>query len=61
MKAGDNPILTLIDNILAIRITLELKYLAVIESNLSTGATSWKGAGGPGSSCPTPPAITDWS
>ncbi|MBK8494331.1 MAG: lytic transglycosylase domain-containing protein [Chitinophagaceae bacterium] len=25
----------------------ELKYLAVIESNLSTKATSWVGAGGP--------------
>ena len=40
--------LNLIDNILSqYGLPKELKYLAVIESNLSIRATSWVGAGGP--------------
>jgi len=48
MKGWGQPYFNLIDNILAqYGLPKELKYLAVIESNLSTGATSWVGAGGP--------------
>ncbi len=48
MKGWGQPYFNLIDNILSqYGLPRELKYLAVIESNLSTGATSWKGAGGP--------------
>lgn len=48
MKSWGTPYFTLIDNVL-MRYGLpnELKYLAVIESGLSTGATSWVGARGP--------------
>ena len=48
MKTWGIPYFNLIDNIFAqYGLPRELKYLAVIESNLSTGATSWVGAGGP--------------
>lgn len=48
MKGWGQPYFTLIDNILSqYGLPRELKYLAVIESNLSTRATSWVGAGGP--------------
>jgi membrane-bound lytic murein transglycosylase D len=48
MKSWAVPYFNLIDNIFAqYGLPRELKYLAVIESNLSTGATSWVGAGGP--------------
>lgn len=48
MKEWGLPYFNLIDNIFAqYGLPRELKYLAVIESNLSTGATSWVGAGGP--------------
>ncbi len=48
MKSWGQPYFTLIDNILAqYGLPKELKYLAVIESNLSARATSWVGAGGP--------------
>lgn len=48
MKSWGQPYFNLIDNILAqYGLPKELKYLAVIESNLSTRATSWVGAGGP--------------
>jgi membrane-bound lytic murein transglycosylase D len=48
MKDWGTPYFNLIDNIFAqYGLPKELKYLAVIESNLSTGATSWVGAGGP--------------
>lgn len=48
MKGWGQPYFNLIDNILSrYGLPRELKYLAVIESNLSTGATSIKGAGGP--------------
>jgi membrane-bound lytic murein transglycosylase D len=48
MKGWGQPYFNLIDNILAqYGLPKELKYLAVIESNLSTQATSWVGAGGP--------------
>ena len=48
MKTWGLPYFNLIDNIFAqYGLPRELKYLAVIESNLSTGATSWVGAGGP--------------
>lgn len=48
MKSWGQPYFTLIDNILSqYGLPRELKYLAVIESNLSTRATSWVGAGGP--------------
>jgi membrane-bound lytic murein transglycosylase D len=48
MKSWGTPYFTLIDNVL-MRYGLpnELKYLAVIESGLSTNATSWVGARGP--------------
>jgi membrane-bound lytic murein transglycosylase D len=48
MKGWGQPYFNLIDNILMqYGLPRELKYLAVIESNLSAGATSWVGAGGP--------------
>lgn len=48
MKGWGQPYFNLIDNILSqYGLPKELKYLAVIESNLSTRATSWVGAGGP--------------
>lgn len=48
MKTWGMPYFNLIDNIFAqYGLPKELKYLAVIESNLSTSATSWVGAGGP--------------
>ena len=48
MKSWGQPYFNLIDNILSqYGLPKELKYLAVIESNLSTRATSWVGAGGP--------------
>lgn len=48
MKGWGQPYFTLIDNILSqYGLPRELKYLAVIESNLSARATSWVGAGGP--------------
>ena len=48
MKSWGTPYFNLIDNIFAqYGLPKELKYLAVIESNLSTNATSIVGAGGP--------------
>ncbi len=48
MKAWCMPYFNLIDNIFTqYGLPKELKYLAVIESNLKTNATSWVGAGGP--------------
>jgi membrane-bound lytic murein transglycosylase D len=48
MKGWGYPYFNLIDNILSqYGLPKELKYLAVIESNLNTRATSWVGAGGP--------------
>ena len=48
MKSWGTPYFSLIDNIFTqYGLPKELKYLAVIESNLSAGATSWVGAGGP--------------
>ncbi len=48
MKSWAGPYFNLIDNILIqYGLPRELKYLAVIESNLNTSATSWVGAGGP--------------
>lgn len=48
MKSWGIPYFNLIDNIFTqYGLPRELKYLAVIESNLSTSATSWVGAGGP--------------
>lgn len=48
MKSWGVPYFNLIDNIFTqYGLPRELKYLAVIESNLNTGATSWAGAGGP--------------
>ncbi len=48
MKGWGQPYFMLIDNILSqYGLPKELKYLAVIESNLSARATSWVGAGGP--------------
>jgi len=48
MKSWATIYFNLIDNIFAqYGLPRELKYLAVIESNLNTGATSWVGAGGP--------------
>jgi membrane-bound lytic murein transglycosylase D len=48
MKGWGQPYFNLMDNILSqYGLPRELKYLAVIESNLNTGATSWVGAGGP--------------
>lgn len=48
MKEWGKPYFNLIENILQqYGLPKELKYIAVIESNLSTGATSVVGAGGP--------------
>jgi membrane-bound lytic murein transglycosylase D len=48
MKKWCGPYFNLIDNIFTqYGLPKELKYLAVIESNLKTNATSWVGAGGP--------------
>ncbi len=48
MKSWGMPYFTLIDNVLMqYGLPHELKYLAVIESGLSTNATSWVGARGP--------------
>ena len=48
MKGWCQPYFNLIDNIFSqYGLPRELKYLAVIESNLSPRATSWVGAGGP--------------
>ena len=48
MKGWGQPYFSLIENILVqYGLPKELKYIAVIESNLSTGATSHAGAGGP--------------
>jgi membrane-bound lytic murein transglycosylase D len=48
MKGWGQPYFTLIESILMqYGLPRELKYIAVIESNLSTGATSRVGAGGP--------------
>jgi membrane-bound lytic murein transglycosylase D len=48
MKTWGLPYFNIIDNILIqYGLPKELKYLAVIESNLNTAATSWVGAGGP--------------
>ena len=48
MKGWGQPYFNLIENILQqYGLPRELKYIAVIESNLSTGATSSVGAGGP--------------
>ena len=48
MKTWGQPYFNLIDGILTqYGLPRELKYIAVIESNLSTGATSSAGAGGP--------------
>lgn len=48
MKSWAMPYFNLIDHILSqYGLPRELKYLAVIESNLKTGATSWVGAAGP--------------
>ncbi len=48
MKGWGQPYFTLIESILTqYGLPRELKYIAVIESNLSTGATSRVGAGGP--------------
>ena len=48
MKDWATPYFNLIDNIFTqYGLPKELKYLAVIESSLKTGATSWVGAAGP--------------
>jgi membrane-bound lytic murein transglycosylase D len=48
MKSWGLPYFTLIENVLMqYNLPEELKYLAVIESGLSTNATSWVGARGP--------------
>ena len=48
MKGWGQPYFNLIENVLQqYGLPKELKYIAVIESNLSTGATSVVGAGGP--------------
>ena len=48
MKGWGQPYFNLIENILQqYGLPTELKYIAVIESNLSTGVTSGVGAGGP--------------
>jgi membrane-bound lytic murein transglycosylase D len=48
MKSWGQPYFNLIESILTqYGLPRELKYIAVIESNLSTGATSQVGAGGP--------------
>ena len=48
MKQWGQPYFNLIETVLQqYGLPKELKYIAVIESNLSTAATSYKGAGGP--------------
>lgn len=48
MKAWGQPYFNLIEGVLVqYGLPMELKYIAVIESNLNTGATSNVGAGGP--------------
>ena len=48
MKGWGQPYFNLIENVLAqYGLPRELKYIAVIESNLNSSATSNKGAGGP--------------
>lgn len=48
MREWGTPYFNLIDQIFSqYGLPRELKYLAVIESNLQTSATSWAGAGGP--------------
>ena len=48
MKTWATPYFGFIDNVFSqYGLPRELKYLAVIESHLSTGATSWVGAAGP--------------
>lgn len=48
MKGWGLPYFNLIENVLQqYGLPKELKYIAVIESNLSSDATSWVGAGGP--------------
>jgi len=48
MRSTSLPYFTLIDNILGkYNLPRELKYLAVIESDLRSTATSWAGAAGP--------------
>ncbi|MCW3089142.1 MAG: hypothetical protein JWP81_211 [Ferruginibacter sp.] len=48
MKGWGRPYFNLIETVLQqYGLPRELKYIAVIESNLSTGATSYMGAGGP--------------
>jgi membrane-bound lytic murein transglycosylase D len=48
MKSWSGPYFNIIDNVLnQYGLPSELKYLAVIESSLKTGATSWVGATGP--------------
>ena len=48
LKNWGQPYFNLIDNILSqYGLPRELKYVAVIESNLKTNATSWVGAAGP--------------
>ncbi|MBC7886764.1 MAG: lytic transglycosylase domain-containing protein [Ferruginibacter sp.] len=48
MKGWGQPYFNLIESVLQqYGLPRELKYIAVIESNLSTGATSYAGAGGP--------------
>ncbi len=48
MKGWGQPYFNLIENVLVqYGLPKELKYIAVIESNLSTAATSHAGAGGP--------------
>ena len=48
MKGWGQPYFNLIENVFAqYGLPHELKYLAVIESHLNAGATSWVGAGGP--------------
>jgi membrane-bound lytic murein transglycosylase D len=48
MKQWGQPYFNLIESVLQqYGLPKELKYIAVIESNLSTAATSYKGAGGP--------------
>jgi membrane-bound lytic murein transglycosylase D len=48
MKTSAQPYFTVIENILEEKgLPKELKYLAVIESNLKSNAVSWAGAAGP--------------
>ncbi len=48
MRSWGTPYFNLIDRVFSqYGLPRELKYLAVIESNLQTSATSWAGAGGP--------------